>query len=513
MKEDEHSAQSFDLITKAVPEMKLWQESQQESQSTHSKSSKHSEVAVTLWQESVKTPSSPDSKLDSSDEYDNISEDSTFIELLKVEVPKKGQALDVKTPPVKSITFKSAPKKLSPVKAVTVKTTSPTKRSALEVNMSTKRIVLMQSNNSFPQKSSPLRSFPRKRIKQIDNDPTNPENDPNCELFAGDPEFLYAVLPENNPLSDEFRFRALPLKLPKNYKTKLPVGTIEYRYTCLGQLLPDYDERGYRSKHHGLGSKYWTPSIIGNREKLERQCEKAKKKEEQDIYKKARTPVKITPIKDVKSSKNDIELLLSHFGGELLPEQLPTWNQNSMWKNTRTTCPLGMTEECDICLKLLFSNKLRSKPFKNLNWFQARDSTSPYFVQENPSIRHALVKNMLPKEIRLRSISRKAILEALLTRFRGYTYAYDLNDVIDEVFHYKHWTSLDGFLNWKNEWDHKFELEDYGTDNSNYYCTGCGVRCIAFYNSVGDRIQKCRTGFCAFVHNESYKNAKVKGDN
>jgi len=522
MEDEENSLPSSGLLTQDDEELKLWQEPWQESQSSQSKSSvsKHScsGVVINLWQDSVKTPSSNDSGSYSEDDDEGSNDSSQFIEYLKVEVPKEVEVVKVVASPVKSVRFKSpikekSPPRRSPVKSVKVKRSSP-KRSPVKVKSDKKYYVPKLPHEIAPsciKRPPEISTSSFKHPPEIDNDPNNPKNDPNSELFAGDPGYCYVVLPENNPKSDEFRVKALPLKLPKNYKRKLPVDSIEYRYTEMGQFIPDYDERGYKFIRAGLGSKFWTPSVIGDSVKLDRLCAKAKKKEEQDIYKQARTPIKITPMKEQRHAKNDNEMLLSHFGGKLLASDIPTWNQNSVWKNTMATCPLGITEKCDVCIKLLFSEKLRSKPYKNLAWFEDKDSTSPYYAGDNSSIRHSLVKNMLPKEIRLRSISRKAVFEALLTRFRGYAFSFDLQDVIDEIFEYKHWRTLGEFLKWKQEWDHKFELEDYGSDNTNYYCTGCGVKCTGFYNSVGERVQKCRTGFCEFLHNESFKSARVKG--
>jgi len=102
----------------------------------------------------------------------------------------------------------------------------------------------------------------------------------------------------------------------------------------------------------------------------------------------------------------------------------------------------------------------------------------------------------------LREISCEDVLKALKLRFRGY-YDPQEQDVLDEILHQHHFSSIKKWCLWKQNLDRKLLMDYYSIKNNVLYCSGCGDKCTTFQSKNKHiNYQKCSNNLCYFFHKE-----------
>lgn len=215
--------------------------------------------------------------------------------------------------------------------------------------------------------------------------------------------------------------------------------------------------------------------------------------------------------KQIGKKLNDWALLKEHFQGNLKYSDIPNWYNNSSFINMVSLCPAGKEHDCHTCEVLCFSKQLRSIPPKTVDWYYNidEDSCSPYYSDRRYDIKYKFYRYLLPKEQKLRDISRLDLLKAIVNRFRGY---YDPGDCIDRIKASGNWSSFDAYLKWKDDdWDDKFRREWINTAENNDYCSGCGIKThIKFRKGSFDTYQVCAEGYCDYYRDNNKNYAIVK---
>ena len=178
-------------------------------------------------------------------------------------------------------------------------------------------------------------------------------------------------------------------------------------------------------------------------------------------------------------------------------------------------CSKSRNEECRTCLEAMFSRQLRGKPIADLEWFQDQQLdhvTSKRYRNIYSKIAYKYFFMLTEKELSLREISRKDVLDDLLIRFRGY-YDPSKTDRIDLIIHLHQFSSIKTWCLWKQDLDRKFLMEYHSITNNNLYCSGCGDKCVSFQSKINNiSYQKCSNNLCDFFHKEGSFFATVKKD-
>ena len=164
---------------------------------------------------------------------------------------------------------------------------------------------------------------------------------------------------------------------------------------------------------------------------------------------------------------------------------------------------------------MMFSTTLRGKPIADREWFldqQMDHVTSIRYRSIYSKIAYKYFFMLTKKELSLREISRKDVLDDLLFRFRGY-YDPTKHDRIDLIIHQHQFSSIKRWCLWKQNLDRKFLMEYHSLRNNNLYCSGCGDKTITFQSKLNNiSYQKCSNNLCDFFHKEGSFFATVKKD-
>lgn len=220
----------------------------------------------------------------------------------------------------------------------------------------------------------------------------------------------------------------------------------------------------------------------------------------------------------VDLNDNDYNLLKAHFGEKLTPFSVGSWAMYPDWINQVSECPIDEDEPCFICLKLFFSVSLRGRPYRDENWFNDAvwDSTSDYYKLKrngHGDIVRKFTRNCLDKELFLRNITRKEVLDALLLRFRGF-YRGE-GDCIDFINNTENWEDFSGYLKWKDSWDDMFKEEWVNSLTGNLFCAGCGFKTHTKSKKFRpeETYQVCSQEYCNFYYDNEKVYAIVKKEN
>ena len=112
-----------------------------------------------------------------------------------------------------------------------------------------------------------------------------------------------------------------------------------------------------------------------------------------------------------------------------------------------------------------------------------------------------------PSEMKLRMISKRAVLCDIVDRFRGQK---NDNDLIDEIISKHNFKSLQSWCNFKDNFDREV-IQAYELHNSELlYCTGCGERSELFTSRTKVDYLRCALGQCDFFHRVGSNYATIK---
>ena len=193
---------------------------------------------------------------------------------------------------------------------------------------------------------------------------------------------------------------------------------------------------------------------------------------------------------------------------------IPSWRSAETFVN-KNKCFQGPNTECINCMQLMFSSRLRGKPIVDVEWFKDRFTdhvTSPRYKNVYSQIAYKYFFMLRRHELSLREISRKDVLNALVLRFRGY-YDPQKQDVLDDIIHKHHFSSIKNWCLWKQDLDRRFLMDYHSIQNNVLYCSGCGDKCTTFQSKNNlINYQKCSNNLCEFFHKEGSLFATVKKD-
>ena len=195
-------------------------------------------------------------------------------------------------------------------------------------------------------------------------------------------------------------------------------------------------------------------------------------------------------------------------------EDIQSWKHNEGFVSP-IECSRSRNKECQICLERMFSRQIRGKPIADLEWFQDQQLdhvTSSRYRNIYSKIAYKYFFMLTKKELSLREISRKDVLDALLLRFRGF-YNPLKPYTIDVIIHKHEFSSIKNWCLWKHDLDRKFLMEYNSIRNNRLFCSGCGDKCITFQGKQNHTMyQKCSNNLCDFFYKEGSFFATVKKD-
>ena len=194
----------------------------------------------------------------------------------------------------------------------------------------------------------------------------------------------------------------------------------------------------------------------------------------------------------------------------LAPYTIPTWEENDMFTMHRKYCNTPSNMQCRNCVKLCFNKKIRGLPTRKMSWYlDASTDAAVKFTEDKhcASIFKEVTSYLRKSEIQLRMITKRKVLENLISRFRGLTSKSSMDSVKIIKMQF---SSLDRWCKWKDAFDRLVIQKQAEKASNRLFCTGCSIRSERFVARYGDTYERCSTENCYFFYKPGADYARVK---
>ena len=195
----------------------------------------------------------------------------------------------------------------------------------------------------------------------------------------------------------------------------------------------------------------------------------------------------------------------------LAPCTIPTWQEDDMFTMHRKYCNIPSNMQCRNCVKLCFNKKIRGLPTRKISWFldASIDAAVKFTEDKNcASIFKEVTSYLRKSEVQLRLVTKRKVLEDLISRFRGLTSKSCIDSL--QIIKMNQFSSLERWCKWKDAFD-RLVIEKQAEKASNrLFCTGCGNRSERFVARYGDTYERCSTENCYFFCKPGADFARVK---